>query len=340
MKLAAETVPPASNRRSCMKRKIGVALCALVLVSFFVACSKNQSGSGNQEKKLPRVGVLQLVEHDALDAAYKGFKDALAEAGYVDGSTVVIDYQNAQGEQANCQTIAQKFINDRCDLILAIATPAAQAVANLTDTIPILVTAVTDPESAKLVKSNSKPGTNVSGTSDLTPVDAQIKLLKKLAPNAKRVALLYNSSEQNSIFQVEIAKKTCGEIGLAYTDATVSNSNELQQVVQNLVGKVDAIYVPTDNMVAAGITTVGMIAREAKIPVICGEEGPVMRGGLATYGINYYELGKLTGRQAVEILRGEKKVADMPIEYVSSFNLTVNEDMASAIGIAIPSDLR
>lgn len=323
-----------------MKRKIGVALCALVLVSFFAACFKNQSGSGNQGKKLPRVGVLQLVEHDALDAAYKGFKDALAEAGYVDGSSVVIDYQNAQGEQANCQTIAQKFINDRCDLILAIATPAAQAVANLTDTIPILVTAVTDPESAKLVKSNAKPGTNVSGTSDLTPVDAQIKLLKKLTPNAKRVALLYNSSEQNSIFQVEIAKKTCGEIGLAYTDATVSNSNELQQVVQNLVGKVDAIYVPTDNMVAAGITTVGMIAREAKIPVICGEEGPVMRGGLATYGINYYELGKLTGRQAAEILRGEKKVSDMPIEYVSSFNLTVNEDMASAIGIAIPSDLR
>ncbi|MGI5173447.1 ABC transporter substrate-binding protein [Treponema sp. OMZ 840] len=291
------------------------------------------------KKKSFKIGILQLVEHDALDASYKGFVDSLAEAGYVDGTNISIDYQNAQGEQANCQTIAQKFVNDRCDLILAIATPAAQAAANLTDTIPILVTAVTDPESAKLVKSNAMPGTNVSGTSDLTPVEAQIKLLKKIVPGAKKIALLYNSSEQNSAFQVAIAKKACGEIGLSYVDATVSNSNEIQQVVQNLVGKVDAIYVPTDNMIAAGITTVGMIAREAKLPVICGEEGPVMKGGLATYGINYYELGKLTGKQAVLILRDGKKPAEMPIEYVQSFDLTVNKDMAEAIGITIPSDL-
>ena len=317
------------------------ALCALSLFTF-LACSKEQGAEkakSNKTPRMPRVGILQLVEHDALDASYKGFVDALAEAGYVDGTNISIDYQNAQGEQANCQTIAQKFVNDRCDLILAIATPAAQAAANLTDTIPILITAVTDPESAKLVKSNAMPGTNVSGTSDLTPVEAQIKLLKKIVPGAKKTALLYNSSEQNSIFQIAIAKKTCDEIGLAYIEATVSNSNEIQQTVQNLVGKVDAIYVPTDNMIAAGITTVGMIAREAKIPVICGEEGPVMKGGLATYGINYYELGKLTGKQAVLILRDGKKPAEMPIEYVQSFNLTVNKDMAEAIGVTIPADL-
>ena len=307
---------------------------ALAVFAVLTGCSKIQ------KKDSLKIGVLQLVEHDALDSAFRGFKDALEEAGYFDGKNIEIDYQNAQGEQANCQTIAQKFINDRCDLILAIATPAAQAVANLTDTIPVLVTAVTDPESAKLVKSNAKPGTNVSGTSDLTPVEAQIKLLKKIAPDTQKVAFLYSSSEQNSAFQINIAKKVCEQIGLAYIDATVSNSNEIQQTVQNLVGKADAIYVPTDNMVAAGITTVGMIARSAKIPVVCGEEAPVMRGGLATYGINYYELGKLTGNQAVEILRDGKKPADMPIEYVDTFNLTVNEDMARDIGISIPADLR
>ncbi|WP_428768667.1 ABC transporter substrate-binding protein [Treponema sp. HNW] len=326
------------QKKALIKVLCASVLCVLSLFAFS-GCSKEQGGVKTKEKKSFKIGILQLVEHDALDASYKGFVDSLAEAGYVDGTNISIDYQNAQGEQANCQTIAQKFVNDRCDLILAIATPAAQAAANLTDTIPILVTAVTDPESAKLVKSNAMPGTNVSGTSDLTPVEAQIKLLKKIVPGAKKIALLYNSSEQNSAFQVAIAKKACGEIGLSYVDATVSNSNEIQQVVQNLVGKVDAIYVPTDNMIAAGITTVGMIAREAKLPVICGEEGPVMKGGLATYGINYYELGKLTGKQAVLILRDGKKPAEMPIEYVQSFDLTVNKDMAEAIGITIPSDL-
>jgi len=321
-----------------VKMLLGLVLC-IPLVGAFSACSKINGKQKAKGEKIPRVGILQLIEHDALDASYKGFIDSLAEAGYVDGTNIIIDYQNAQGEQANCQTIAQKFVNDRCDLILAIATSAAQAAANLTDTIPILVTAVTDPESAKLVKSNTMPGTNVSGTSDLTPVEAQIKLLKKIAPGAKKTALLYNSSEQNSAFQVALAKKVCDELGLDYVEATVSNSNEIQQTVQNLVGKVDAIYVPTDNTIAAGITTVGMIAREAKIPVICGEEGPVMKGGLATYGINYYELGKLTGKQAVSILRDGKKPAEMPIEYVQSFNLTVNTDMAEAIGITIPSDL-
>lgn len=156
---------------------------------------------------MPRVGILQLVEHDALDASYKGFVDALAEAGYVDGTNISIDYQNAQGEQANCQTIAQKFVNDRCDLILAIATPAAQAAANLTDTIPILVTAVTDPESAKLVKSNAMPGTNVSGTSDLTPVEAQIKLLKKIAPGAKKPLFCIIQASKTRLFKSLLQKK-------------------------------------------------------------------------------------------------------------------------------------
>ena len=271
--------------------------------------------------------------------SYKGFVDGLAEAGYVDGQNIKIDYQNAQGEQANCVTIAQKLVNDKDDLILAIATPAAQAVANLTKDIPILVTAVTDPESAKLVKSNAKPDTNVTGTSDLTPVDAQIQLLKKIVPTAKKVGLMYCSSEQNSMFQINIAKASCEKNGLEYVEGSVSNSNEIQQVTQNMVGKVDAIYIPTDNMLAAGMATVAMVANAAKLPVICGESGMVTAGGLATYGINYYELGKQTAKQAVEILKDGKNPADMPIEYLEKCDLSVNEETAKAIGVTIPADL-
>ena len=308
-----------------------IALCALLSVS----CKAKTAVSD----KVYKIGVVQLVEHVALDASYKGFVDGLKEAGYEDGKNIKIDYQNAQGEQANCQTIAQKLVNDQDDLILAIATPAAQAVANLTTTIPVLVTAVTDPESAKLVKSNAMPGTNVTGTSDLTPVAAQMDLLKQIVPNAKTVGFIYCSSEQNSKFQIDLAKAACDKIGLKYIDATVSNSNEIQQVVQSLVGKVDAAYAPTDNMIAAGIPTVAGVLNPAKIPFICGEDGMVKSGGLATYGVNYYELGKQTAKMAVEILKDGKKPADMPIQYLATCDFSYNDATAKAIGITIPADL-
>ncbi len=322
-----------------MKKVSSVVLACLAASALAVTgCSKKSADAGKD--KVIKIGVVQLVEHVALDASYKGFVDGLAEAGYVDGQNIAIDYENAQGEQANCVTIAQKLINDKDDLILAIATPAAQAVANLTKDIPVLVTAVTDPASAKLVVSNEKPETNVTGTSDLTPVEKQIELLKKILPNAKKVGLVYCSSEQNSIFQINIAKSACDKNGLAYVEATVSNSNEIQQVVQSLVGKVDALYVPTDNMLAAGMATVAMVANPAKLPVICGEEGMVKAGGLATYGINYYELGKQTAKQAVAILKDGAKPAEMPIEYLDKCDLTVNQDTAKAIGITMPADLQ
>ncbi len=310
---------------------------SLLVLLLLIPCLVFAGGSSDDGKL--KIGVLQLIEHVALDQAYEGFVAGLADAGYVDGENISIDYQNAQGEQANCVTIAQKFVNDNVDLILAIATPAAQAVANMTDSIPILVTAVTDPESAMLVESNEMPGRNVSGTSDLTPVAAQMELLADLVPSAKTVGLLYTSSEQNSIFQIELAKKALDELGLDYVEATVSNTNEIQQVTQSLVGKVDAIYSPTDNLIAAGMATVGMVAMEAKLPVICGEEGMTMTGGLATYGINYYNLGVQTGAQAVRILKDGANPAEMPIEYLASGELVINEAFADAIGITIPSDL-
>lgn len=302
------------------------------------AAAGSQAASAAADKKF-KIGIVQLVEHPALDAAYKGFVDGLAKAGYVDGQNITLDYQNAQGEQPNCQTIASKLVNDKSDLILAIATPAAQAVANTTKDIPILVTAVTDPADAKLVASNEKPGGNVSGTSDLTPVEEQMKLLKQLLPNAKKVAMLYCSSETNSKFQVDIAKKSAAALGLETVDATVSNSNEIQQVVQSLVGKVQAIYAPTDNMIAAGMATVSMVAQPAKLPIIVGESGMVDNGGLATYGINYYNLGLLTAQQAVKILKDGAKPADMPIEYSTNCDLTINKEVAAKIGVTIPQEL-
>ena len=305
------------------------ALCAVAIG--FSGCSK----SGDKKIK---IGVIQLVEHSALDANYNGFVDGLAEAGYVDGKNIKIDYHNAQGEQVNCVTIAEKLINDRDDLIFAIATPAAQAVANLTKDIPVLISSVTDPESAKLVQKNTAPGGNVTGTSDLTPCAAQMELLKKIVPDAKTVGMLYCSSEQNSYFQVGLAKAACDKLGLKYIDGTVSNANEIQQVVTNLCGKVDVIYSPTDNMIAAGMTLVSQVANEKKIPTICGEEGMVKAGGLATYGINYYELGKQTAKMAVEILRDGKNPAEMPIEYLQNCDLTVNEETEKVLGITVPRD--
>ncbi len=326
-----------TDMKKTITKMTAIVLAAALSGSTVFALGQKDAPTG---EKVYKIGVVQLVEHVALDASYRGFVDGLAEEGFVDGQNIKIDYQNAQGEQANCVTIAQKLVNDKDDLILAIATPAAQAVANLTRTIPIVITAVTDPASAKLVKSNELPGTNVTGTSDLTPVEAQIKLAKQFVPNLKTIGFLYCSSEQNSKFQIDIAKKACAELGIKYIDATVSNSNEIQQVTQSLIGKVDAIYAPTDNMIAAGMATVAIVANPAKIPVFCGEEGMVVQGGLATYGINYYELGKQTAKQAAAILRDGKKPAEMPIEYLETCDLSVNADTVKAIGIAVPAEIQ
>lgn len=312
-------------------KKIIVFAAAVAALALFSSCQK-------KDKKI-KIGVIQLVEHPALDKNYQGFVDGLKAAGYVDGQNISIDYQNAQGEQANCVTIAQKLVNDQSDLIFAIATPAAQAVANTTSDIPILVSSVTDPKTAQLVESNEKPGTNVSGTSDLTPCAAQISLLKRLLPSAKKVAILFCSSEENSRFQARLAEDACKKEGLDFVEATVSNTNEVQQVVQSLVGKVDAIYTPTDNMIASSMATVALVTTPNKIPVICGEEGMVQGGGLATYGINYYELGLQTAKMAVEVLKDGKKPADMPIQYLEKCDFSYNKEVAEELGIEIPADL-
>ncbi|WP_313345644.1 ABC transporter substrate-binding protein [Lacrimispora sp.] len=291
------------------------------------------TGEKTADGKQYKIGVLQLVQHTALDAANKGFIKALDDAGL----NYVADQQNAAGDQSTCQTIASKLVNDGSDLILSIATPAAQAVAGTTSDIPVLVTAVTDPAASDLVASNDAPGGNVSGTSDLTPVKEQISLLKKILPDAKTVGILYASSESNSEIQAKMAREAIEAEGMTAVDYTVSSSNEIQTVVTSMVGKVDAIYAPTDNTIAAGMTTVAMVANENGLPTICGEEGMVKAGGLATYGIDYFELGYLTGQQAVKILKDGDDISKMPIEYLPAdkCKLSVNEETAKALGIDV-----
>lgn len=278
-----------------------------------------------------KIGVLQLTQHPALDATNKGFFAALDDAGI----KYVADQQNASGEQANCVTIAEKLVNDKSDLILAIATPAAQAVAGVTDSIPILLTAVTDPSESGLVDSNEKPGGNVSGTSDLTPVKEQVELLTKLVPDAGSVGILFCSAESNSEIQAQMAREALDAVGIAHTDYTVSSSNEIQTVVESMIGKVDVIYTPTDNMIAAGMATVAMVANENGIPIICGESGMVTQGGLATYGIDYYQLGYMTGEQAIAILKDGKDISQMPIGYlpIERCELMINDEVAATLEI-------
>ena len=302
-------------------------------------------GCGGDKKEAPKkaekvnVGIVQLVEHAALDAANKGFVEGLASKGYKEGQNIAYDRQNAQADQSNLQNIAHRFVNNKVNLICAIATPAAQTVANVTSDIPIVATAVTDYKTAKLVKDNAKPGTNVTGTTDMNPVEQQLDLLLKLVPNAKSVGTIYCSSEVNSQLQIEILKKAAAAKGVTVKEATVSNVNDIQQAARSLVGKVQAIYVPTDNVLASAMPTLVSVTEEAKLPVICGEGGMVKAGGLATLGVDYYKLGFQAGEMAADILSGKSKPADMAIQAQKEFKAMVILKEAEKIGLTGPEDV-
>ena len=278
-----------------------------------------------------KIGLLQLVQHDALDKCNEGFIAALDASGI----SYEVDQQNAAGDTPTCTTIAQKFVNDGDDLIFAIATGAAQACAAETEDIPIVLTAVTDPAGSGLVDTNEAPGGNVTGSSDLTPVAKQIELLTQILPEAKSVGILYCSAESNSEIQAQLAHEACEAAGLTATDYTVATSNDIQTVVESMVGNVDVIYAPTDNVIAAGMPTVAMIANANGLPTIVGEEGMCTAGGLATYTIDYTELGKVAGEMAVKILTEGASPAEMPIEYYpdDKLRLVVNEETAAELGI-------
>lgn len=324
-----------------MKKSVKwLATLALAAMVVGAAGCGGSSQTGSKDKKSYKVGVIQLVQHPALDAANKGFIDGLKSKGFEEGKNVTFDQQNAQGDQSNLQTIAQRFVSNKDDLVCAIATPAAQTMANATKEIPIVGTAITDYKVAKLVKDNSKPGTNVTGTTDMNPVEAQIDLLVKIMPKAKTVGFIYNSSEVNSQLQIELAKKAAAARGLATVEATVSSVNDIQQAAQSLVGKVDALYIPTDNVMASAMPNLIKITDEAKIPVFCGEAGMLKAGGVATLGIDYYKLGFQTGEMAADILSGKAKPQDMAIQSQKTFTVSLNEEAIKKMGLTIPDDIR
>lgn len=325
-----------------MNRWKTAALAASTALCFMLA---GCGGSGDskpqaaQDKKVRQVGIVQFVEHGALDAANQGFVDGLASKGFKENENVKFDRQNAQADQSNLQNIAQRFISNKVDLICAIATPAAQTVANQTKDIPIVATAVTDYEQAKLVASNQEPKGNVTGTTDMNPVAEQVDLLLQIVPQVKTIGTIYSSSEVNSQTQVELMKKQAAAKGVQVLEATVSTVNDIQQAARSLIGKVDAIYVPTDNILASAMPTLAVVTEEAKLPVICGESNMVKAGGLATLGVDYYKLGFQTGEMAADILSGKAKPASMSVQALKEMKVTVNEAQAKKIGIAIPEEI-
>ena len=320
-------------------QRLVMGVTAVLTAGLIAGCGGGGEKKAENGKKMYKIGIVQLVEHNALDAANKGFVDGLKKRGYEEGKNIEIDRQNAQADQSNLANISQRFISNKSNLICAIATPAAQTVANATKDIPIVGTAITDYESAKLVKSNGKPGGNVTGTSDMNPIKEQVDLLMKLCPNAKTIGVIYCSSEVNSEVQVKAMKAYAETKGLKVETATISTVNDIQQAAQSLNTKVDAFYEPTDNVMASAMPTLLSITDAAKKPVICGEENMVKAGGLATYGIDYYKLGLQTGDMGADILDGKKKPADMPIQTAKDLKASINKKNADALGIKIPDDV-
>lgn len=304
-------------------------------VAAMVSAALTGCGEDKKAEAPKTIGIVQLVEHDALDAANRGITDALKERGV----TMEIDRQNAQADQSNLRNIAQRFVSHNYPLIFAIATPAAQTVANATSTTPIVATAVTDFSVAKLVKDNNKPGTNVTGSSDMNPIAAQTELLLKLVPNAKTVGTIYNSSEINSQLQIDILRKELEKHGVALAEATISSVNDIQQAAQSLVGKVDVMYVPTDNVVASSMPTLYRVTQAAKLAVVAGEAGMVRSGATATVAVDYYNLGKIAGNMGADILEGKAKPQDMPIRYQTEFKVVLNEPVVKELGLTVPEDV-
>ena len=314
-----------------------VALGAAALgILVFAGCGSSPQETGEPHYK---IGIVQLVEHSALDDASRGFVDGLKVRGFEEGKNVAIDRQNAQADQSNLQNIVQRFISDKVNLICAIATPSVQSAANATKEIPIVGTAVTDYVSAKVVQSSAMPGGNVTGTSDMSPISDQIDLLLKLYPNAKTIGTIYSSSEVNSEIQVKEMTEYAAAKGLTVRTATISTVNDIPQAAQSLVSDVDVFYEPSDNVIASAMPTLVSVTDPAGKGVICAASTMVAAGGLATYGIDYYKLGVQTGEMAADILEGKRKPSEMKIETARDLMVVINKKNAAKLGLTIPDEV-
>ena len=318
------------------KKILAVGICGLMAAGVIAGCGNNSGSSGNSGKM--KLGVVQIVQHPALDESNKGFVDALNESGRKD--KIEIDQQNAQGDQSNLRSIANRFVSGDYKLIAAISTPAAQAMANATNKIPIICTAIADFENAKLMKSEKQPDSNVTGTHDRGPLDKQVALIKEIQPNIKKLGIIYNSSEINSVIQAQKLKDACKPLGIDVIELTVNSVNDVQQVAEGFLGgKVDAIFVPTDNIIASSIPTLMAVANKEKIPVYGAEQGHVKSGVLASESISFYDIGHRAGEMAAEILKGNKTVKDFPVEGADKSKLYINKNEMDTLGIKIPQSV-
>ena len=317
------------------KRSITSALLAAVLiVSLCLSLAACSGGKDSAKDKVFTVGICQLVQHEALDAATQGFKDALVDK--LGADKVQFDEQNAQNDAAMCSTIVNSFVSNNVDLILANATPALQAAYNATETIPILGTSVTEYGVAlKLDDFSGTVGGNVSGTSDLAPLEEQAEMILELFPDAKKVGLLYCSAEPNSDYQVKVVEKYLSDKGITCTRFSFSDSNDIAAVTTKAAADSDVIYIPTDNTAASCVETIGNIVISAKTPVIAGEAGICSGCGVATLSISYYDLGYKTGEMAAAILLGEADISDMPIAYAEA-SKKYNPEICEELGITVP----
>ena len=321
-----------------IKNKLAhLILAGTIGASLLTGCAQGNSNKDNTNKDLLTIGITQLIEHPSLDNARIGFIKALEDNGYKDGETISIDYQNAQNDLPTTQTIANKFVSNKKDLIYAISTPSAQAAYNSTKDIPILITAVTDPVAAGLVKSLDQPGGNVSGTSDYLPIEKNLELIKTLVPNVKTIGVLYSTSEVNSKVQVDMLKAYASENNYTVIEKGVSSANEINQAMSSLASDIDVLYVPTDNLIVSSMPLVAKLAIDYKVPVVASDDGSVKSGALACQGIDYEKLGYKTGELAVKVLKGEQ-ISTMPITLLEDTQIIINEDTLNALSIEKPAD--
>lgn len=320
-----------------MKKVFALILATVISGMVFTGCASPSAQGAVTGEKI-KIGVVQIVEHPSLNTIRESFLAELATLGYT-ADKVEIDYQNAQGDQTTLNSITQKFAANKVDLIVAIATPSAQSAAAATTTIPVLFSAVTDPLAANLMTDPAKPDRNVTGTSDAIPVEQVFELSKKLTPDVKKYGFLYCTSEVSAISVINEAKKYCDANGIAYTEATITNTSELQQAAQSLVGQCDAFYTTIDNVVASAMPMLADVALKAKMPVYVGADSMVIDGGFATVGIEYTNLGKQTAAMADKILKGTP-ISEIPVETLNNFGTIINEETAAALGVTIPDDVK
>jgi putative tryptophan/tyrosine transport system substrate-binding protein len=309
-----------------------------IVIVCAIALAGSASAAAGKEKLL-RIGISQIVEHPALDATRKGFMDDLEQNGFEQSKKVEYDYKNAQNNRAVSGQIARKFVGDEVNLILAISTPSAQDAAAATKNIPILFSAVTDPKAAGLVKTLETPGSNVSGTSDRSPITRQLELIRQILPAARTLGTIYSPGEANSVASVGEIEAAAAKMGLKVEKAAATSSSMVKMATESLLGRVDAIHVPTDNTVVLALESVVKVCQENKIPLFAADVDSVDRGAIAALALDYYKLGRQTGAMARKALQGSVKMSEMPVEVQDDLVLHVNPAQAIKMGVKLPESV-